>query len=72
MPETTTIPSARTTRGSVGRNPRRAPVNLMEGERLERPLHTVPYPVEPCHGVCLDTRDVQTEDDVVRYRSARW
>ena len=71
MPETTTIPSVRTPPAATGGRAD-ATALILEGERLEEPLHTVPYPVEPCHAVCLDTRDVDDEDDAVRYQSARW
>lgn len=71
MPETSTIPYTHPsrTRAHPGDEDTLRP---QEGERLEAPLSTVPYPAEPCHGVCLDTRDAQTDDETVRYRRARW
>ncbi len=71
MPKTSTIPFTRPPHAARFDRDDETTRLPADGERLERPLSTVPYPVEPCHGVCLDTRDVE-EEDVVRYRTARW
>lgn len=71
MPEISTIPYTHPSR-IPARHADEAAERSREGERLEAPLSTVPYPAEPCRGVCLDARDAHTDDETVRYRTARW